>query len=169
MPCGATIVLNCLAEGDDRRIAERAGQRGGAGMERGIAADADHAAARLPQVRQRGAAAAHVSKRLAFQPFKQPFIVERLDVAAYRSRSVVDQYVESAEGVDCRLHRADTTFGGEEINRDGLCLHARRRDFRFRFRERRLVTAADSDVRTFRRESQRDAETHAAVAAGDQY
>ena len=136
----------------------------------GVAADADHAAApRLPQVRQRGAAAAHVSERLAFQPFHQPFVVQRLDVAADRSRSVVDQHVEPAESVDCRLHRAYTPLGSEEIDRDGLRLYAFRRDLRFRFRERRLVAAADGDVRTFLRESQRDAKTHAAIAAGDQY
>ena len=94
-------------------------------LARGGAADADHAAAPgLPQVRERSAAAAHVGERLALQPFHQPFVVQRLDVAADRSRSVVDQHVEPAEGVDRRLHRADTTLGGEEIDRDGLRLDA---------------------------------------------
>ena len=120
-------------------------------------------------MRQRGADATHIGERLALQPFHQPVVVQRLDVAADRSRSVVDQHVEPAEGVDRRLHRADTPFGGEQIHRDGLRLHALRRDLRFRFRERHFVAAADGDVGAFLREGQRNAETHPAVAAGDQY
>jgi hypothetical protein len=37
------------------------------------------------------------------------------------------------------------------------------------FSERRLIAAADGDVRAFLRERERDRKTHAAVAAGDQY
>src|SRR5262245_61050915 len=120
-------------------------------------------------MRQRGAATAHVSQRLAVEPLHEPVVVECLDVAANRGRSVVDEDIEAAECLDWRCDRSPAPCSGEEVGRYCLCLNALCNDLRFRLRKRCFVAAADGDVRTFPCESQRDRETNAPVATGHQH
>ncbi len=132
---------------------------------RGAADDDDPPAIGCPQMRQCRPAAPHRGKSLTHDPFHGLLVRERFKSSADIGGGIIDQNVEAAERVSCCGDGLRASFCGEQVGCDGVRLYAGGFNFRFCFRQRLGVAAANRYIGAFAGKGERNRAPNAPIAA----